>query len=100
MTSDQSDALATLAAGDPAAGVVPDEAEREQVWRIVSSAMTDTSRVREPRSRARLALRVTAVALVGLLLIVGVAFASGLITIGSPAKKVENFQSQILVWAP
>jgi hypothetical protein len=92
MKNDQSDTMATLAAADPAAGVAPDAAGRKEVWRVVSNAMADASRVPAPRSRARLLLRVSAVALAGLLLIVGAAFASGLITIGSPAKKVENFQ--------
>jgi len=92
MRNDRSHAMATLAAADPAADTVPDAAVREEVWRIVSSAMADASAARAPHLRARLALRVSAVALAGLLLIVGAAFASGLITIGSPAKKVESFQ--------
>ncbi|HTD09396.1 MAG TPA: hypothetical protein VK680_10930 [Solirubrobacteraceae bacterium] len=92
MTNDKSDVMATMVAFDPAAGRIPDEAGREEVWRIVASAMADASQGRAPRARARALPRVTAVALVGLLLIVGAAFASGLITVGSPAKKVENFQ--------
>ncbi len=69
-----------------------DAAGREEVWLIVSSAMADASQVRAPRSSTRLLLRAPAVALAGLPLLVGAAFASGLITIGSPAKKVESFQ--------
>ena len=92
MTNDQADEITTLAAADPAAGIVPDAAGREEVWRTVSSAMADATRVRPPRAPALRLLRVTAVALAGLLLLVGAAFASGLLTVGSPAKKVESFQ--------
>jgi hypothetical protein len=92
MTNDRSDALAIMATIDPAAGLIPDAAAREDVWRTVSSVMIDGDQAPAPRARARVGIRVTAIALAALLLIVGGAFASGLITIGSPAKKIESFQ--------
>lgn len=86
--------MAQLEEADPAAEAIVDEQTRQETWRVVSAAMTcpaQPNRQSSP-SRGLLLLRMPALALVVVLLVVGAAFASGVIGVGSPAKKVEEFQ--------
>lgn len=94
MRRTRSQSIAQLAAADPAAGLIIDARLREETWRIVSVALAaPDGRVTDASSsRHRLVGRASAFALAAMLLIVGAAFASGLIGVGSPARKVESFQ--------
>jgi hypothetical protein len=90
----RSDWTSQLAGADPAAGMSIDDRAREETWQIVSAAVAEPAGL-DPRTssrRRRLLARPPAIALAATLLIAGAAFASGLISIGSPAVKVESFQ--------
>ena len=94
MRSDNRNVIECLAAEDPARGSHVEEASRAAVWNAVRSSMGDSNppRSRAPR-RGRLAVgRLAAVGLTVLLAGVGVAFASGLLQVGAPAKLVERFE--------
>lgn len=93
MSANRFDCIKTLSTVDPAANLYIDEATRAQVWQAVTSAMG------EPFLHTRRRVfavqgwrRVPVLACGALLLMVGVALASGLLSLGSPAKTAELFQ--------
>lgn len=93
MSAIRSDCIRTLSAADPAANLHIDEATRAQVWQVLASAMEEPA----PRAGRRAFAvrgwrRVPVLACGALLLMVGAAFASGLLSLGSPAKTAEEFQ--------
>ena len=94
MRNDHPDIIERLAAADPARGTHPEEASRTAVWDVVRSSMGESSaRGFRPQRRGHLAMgRLAAVGLTVLLASVGVAFASGLLQVGAPAKLVEQFE--------
>ncbi len=94
MRSDNRNVIERLAAEDPARETHAEEASRAAVWDVVRSSMDDSNTPRSrPRRRGRLAVgRLAAVGLTVLLASVGVAFASGLLQVGTPAKLVEQFE--------
>lgn len=88
----QSDSLLKrLAAGDPAAAASPDEAVKTEVWNVLARAIDECG----PPARARRAhgRRALAMTVAVLMLIVGVAFGRGLISVGSPVETVSEFET-------
>ncbi len=92
MRRTRSQSIAQLAAADPAAGLIIDERTREECWRSVAVTFASAPDPESRSTRGRLVRRAPALALVAMLLIVGAAIAGGLVTIGSPARKIESFQ--------
>jgi hypothetical protein len=95
MSSTRADWVKQLAAVDPAAGLIVDDRSRDETWRVVSAGMRELAppgSLSISRGTRRLR-RVSAVTAGTMLLLVGVAFASGLFSLGSPAQKIEEFQS-------
>lgn len=93
--ADSAQLVRRLAAGDPAAAVSPDEALKTEVWNRLARAMAESDPLVRSRSRSRRAhgWRALAVTLAALTLIVGVAFAQGLISVGSPVESVSEFET-------
>ncbi|MHB8233475.1 MAG: hypothetical protein ACYDHT_02360 [Solirubrobacteraceae bacterium] len=94
MRGSQTNVIDRLAEEDPARGMSPEETSRTAVWNIVRSSIeaNDTQSSR-PRERRRLPMgRFAAVGLTVMVASVGVAFASGLLRVGTPAKLVEQFE--------
>lgn len=93
MSANRFDCIKTLSVVDPAANLCIDEATRAQVWLAVTSGMGEPG---SPTARRTFAVRgwrrVPVLACGALLLMVGVALASGLLSLGSPAKTAELFQ--------
>ncbi|MGH2865150.1 MAG: hypothetical protein ACRDJX_07870 [Solirubrobacteraceae bacterium] len=87
--------VAHLATADPVAHMVIDEQARAEAWRVVSAAIGDPATQDAPTAPRRgwRWLRMPTIAIGAVLAIVGAAFASGLVGVGSPAQKVESFQT-------
>ncbi len=98
MSTNRIDTISLLATADPAAGLTADPIEEAQVWSTVAGVVHGgrpdgafaRHRGRGP-GRGRLG-RLSLAGLAGALLLGGVALASGLIPLGSPAKTLEQFQ--------
>lgn len=92
MSSSPTETLRMLGAADPAGELAFGPAQEAEVWSRVAAAIDSSTPgpagARRPPRLVRLALAGVA----GVLLLGGVALASGLIPLGSPAKVVEQFE--------
>jgi hypothetical protein len=94
MSSGYQDVIERLAATDPAAELRLDETVEAEVWSLVAGAIGRSAvRRRSRSSRGQRLRRGAVVAFAAVLALAGVAFASGLVQIGSPAKTFEGFAS-------
>ena len=94
MRHDHRSVIERLAAEDPARGTHVEETSRAAVWNVVRASMDDSNTPgSRPRRGGRLAAgRLATVGLTVSLAGVGVAFASGLLQVGAPARLVEQFE--------
>jgi hypothetical protein len=92
MTTRRIDAIKLLAAADPAGELPCDPADQAEVWSIISPEINASSPGGGQARRVPRIARVPLAGLAGTLLVGGVAFGSGLIPLGSPAKIYEEFQ--------
>ena len=94
MSSDIPDVIERLGAEDPARETHVEETSRAAVWNVVRSSMgdRDSSRSRPEKTRRLAVGRFAVVGVSVMLASVGVAFASGLLQVGAPAKLVEQFE--------
>lgn len=92
MRTPHAELMKRLAAEDPAGVACPDVMVKAEVWNVVACAMAESAapaRARLGRVRGRRAL---VMAVAAGLLVVGVAFGQGLISVGSPVEAVSEFE--------
>ena len=94
MRTHHSDLLTRLAAEDPARALPIDDAVKTDVWNALARAMAQSAPSARARTRkARRPRRAMVMAVVAVLLVVGVAFGRGLISVGSPVEAVSEFEA-------